>query len=180
MKRIVMASLNPVKLNAVLQGFQRMFPEEQFETITINVPSGVSDQPMSDGETLQGAINRSAAASMRIPEADYWVGIEGGVDEQDEVLQAFAWVVIKSNGLLGKSRTATFELPNVIRDLVRSGVELGEADDLVFKRQNSKQANGAIGILTQDVIDRTAYYEHAVILALVPFRNHDLFLSENV
>ena len=50
-------------------------------------------------------------------------------------------------------------------------MELGHADDQVFKRDNSKQANGAIGILTNNVIDREAYYIHAVIMALVPFKN---------
>jgi non-canonical (house-cleaning) NTP pyrophosphatase len=38
-----------------------------------------------------------------------------------------------------------------------------------------KQANGAIGILTGDVIDRTELYQHAVILALVPFKNDGLY-----
>lgn len=72
---------------------------------------------------------------------------------------------------MGSSRTATFVLPEEIAALVRQGVELGAADDIVFGRFNSKQSNGAVGILTADAIDRTRYYEHAVILALVPFKN---------
>jgi non-canonical (house-cleaning) NTP pyrophosphatase len=59
--------------------------------------------------------------------------------------------------------------------LIRQGKELGEADDIVFSQNNSKQANGAIGILTGDVIDRTSLYEHAVILALAPFKNLELY-----
>jgi len=175
MKKIVMASANPVKAKAVLQGFQRMFTEETFEIQTLEVPSGVSDQPMTDEETLQGALNRSQRARELISDADYWVGIEGGVYEHENDLHAFAWVVVRSPDGIGKSRSGSFELPSVIRDLVHSGVELGKADDMVFQRYNSKQSNGAIGILTQDVIDRTALYEHAVILALVPFRNRELF-----
>jgi non-canonical (house-cleaning) NTP pyrophosphatase len=54
-------------------------------------------------------------------------------------------------------------------------MELGEADDLVFGRSNSKQDNGAIGLLTGDVIDRAQLYEQAVILALVPFKNPDMY-----
>jgi non-canonical (house-cleaning) NTP pyrophosphatase len=45
---------------------------------------------------------------------------------------------------------------------------------MVFGRSNSKQQNGSVGILTHDVIDRTAYYVHAVILALIPFVNLQL------
>ncbi len=46
---------------------------------------------------------------------------------------------------------------------------------MVFGRTNSKQGNGAVGLLTGDVIDRAAYYVHAVILALIPFRNPELY-----
>jgi non-canonical (house-cleaning) NTP pyrophosphatase len=52
---------------------------------------------------------------------------------------------------------------------------LGEADDRVFSRKNSKQSNGAIGILTNDAIDRTELYIPAVIFALIPFKNPDLY-----
>jgi non-canonical (house-cleaning) NTP pyrophosphatase len=84
-------------------------------------------------------------------------------------------VVRGPGGRLGQARSGTFLLPPAVADLVRQGVELGEADDRVFGRQNSKQANGAIGLLTGDVIDRVALYEHAVILALVPFLRPDLY-----
>ena len=50
--------------------------------------------------------------------------------------------------------------------------------DMPLGRSNSKQGNGAVGILTADVIDRTHYYEHAVILALVPFKNTALTFGE--
>jgi non-canonical (house-cleaning) NTP pyrophosphatase len=40
--------------------------------------------------------------------------------------------------------------------LVESGKELGDADDIVFGKSNSKQQNGAVGILTHDIITRTA------------------------
>ena len=59
--------------------------------------------------------------------------------------------------------------------LVREGKELGEADDIVFGKENSKQTYGAVGLLTGDVIDRTRFYEDAVVLALIPFRNPDLY-----
>jgi len=59
---------------------------------------------------------------------------------------------------------------------VNSGLELGEADDLVFGQANSKQKNGAIGLLTNDVLNRTTLYEQAVIMALIPFKNPHLYL----
>src|SRR5262249_45966656 len=153
-------------------GFQKMFPDEEFSTKGISVPSHVSDQPMSDAETLQGALNRVWQAQQDIPEADYWVGIEGGVEDRGGQLEAFAWVVVvSSDGRTGKSRTSAYYLPEETAALVRQGIELGHADDMIFGRSNSKQKNGSVGLLTGDVVDRTAYYVQAVILALIPFKN---------
>jgi len=141
------------------------------------VPSGVSDQPMTDAETLHGALNRAANAQTAEPAADFWVGIEGGCEVLEGELACFAWAVVRSKELVGKGRTGLFFLPEAVARLVRQGVELGHADDLVFNRSNSKQQNGAIGLLTGDVIDRLAYYEHAMVMALVPFRNKELYLN---
>jgi inosine/xanthosine triphosphatase len=52
---------------------------------------------------------------------------------------------------------------------------LGEADDIVFGRKNSKTENGAIGLLTGNVINRAELYAHAVVLALVAFKNGELY-----
>lgn len=175
MKTILVASQNPVKAQAALGGFQRMFPEETFELRTVKVASGVSAQPFTSDETLQGAIHRAQAARQADPAADYWVGIEGGVEAHGEELCAFAWIAILADDLTGIGRTGTFYLPPAVAELIRQGKELGEADDIVFKQNNSKQKNGAIGILTRDVIDRTQLYEQAVILALVAFKNPDLY-----
>ena len=171
MKTIVVASTNPVKIQSALAGFERMFAGEAFTARGVSVPSGVSDQPMSDEETLRGALQRAENARTAEPEADYWAGIEGGCEEKFGELWTFAWVVVLSREQTGKARTGAFCLPREIAELVRQGVELGEADDRVFVRSNSKQMNGAIGILTGDVIDRTQYYEAAVVLALIPFKN---------
>lgn len=175
MKTILVASQNPVKGQAALAGFQRMFPEETFELRTVSVSSGVSEQPFSSDETLQGALQRAQTARHIGPKADYWVGIEGGVEEHGQELCAFAWIAILSNGLTGIGRTGTFYLPPAVAELIWQGMELGEADDIVFKQNNSKQKNGAIGILTRNVIDRAQLYEQAVILALVPFKNPEFY-----
>jgi len=91
-------------------------------------------------------------------------------------MEAFAWIVVKSkSGIIGKGKTGSFFLPKKMVELVKAGKELGEADDIVFGKVNSKQANGTVGNLTNDVITRTSYYEPAVILALIPFKNPELY-----
>jgi non-canonical (house-cleaning) NTP pyrophosphatase len=85
-------------------------------------------------------------------------------------------VVVKSrDGKIGKGKTGSFFLPPKVAELIGQGKELGDADDIVFGTSNSKQANGAVGILTGDVLTRTTFYEAAVILALIPFKNPELY-----
>jgi inosine/xanthosine triphosphatase len=175
MKKIVITSLNPVKTKAVLRGFQRCFPLETFETVQVVVDSGVADQPISDQETLTGARTRALNGQAARPEGDYWVGVEGGCDFLGEELVSFAWVVVLGVQREGNSRTALFQLPKPVQTLVESGMELGDADDQVFGRENSKQKSGAVGLLTGDVVTRTDLYEQAVILALIPFKNQSLY-----
>ena len=175
MKKVIIASQNPVKINAVRIGFGKMFPNEKFKFKGVLVPSNVSDQPASDQEIMTGAGNRANNAYKVLKNADYWVGIEGGVEKLDREMRVFAWVVIKSNDISGKAKTGTFFLPKKIVELVDKGKELGDADDIVFGRTNSKQKNGTVGMLTKNVVDRTGYYVEAVILALIPFRNPQLY-----
>jgi len=171
--KIVLASENPVKLDAVRSGFSIFFQTVDIECIT--TASGVSSQPLTDRETLLGARNRVAEARKRIHDADFWVGIEGGVQAEEKGLVAFAWVVIHSAGKSGESRTATFQLPEKVAHLIAGGLELGAANDMIFKTLNSKQTNGAVGLLTQNKTNRTELYKQAVILALIPFVNTELY-----
>ena len=175
MQRVVIASKNPVKIAAVQTAFTKVFPNQEFEFHGISVPSGVADQPMTSQETYLGAVNRAENAWVQDTNANYWVGIEGGVESVQDSLHCFAWVVIKSQGKLGKSQTSVFQLPQRVAELVLGGTELGVADDIVFKRSNSKQQSGAVGLLTKDLITRTTYYVEATILALIPFVNEELY-----
>ena len=169
--KVVVASGNPVKSGATREGFSLAFPDSSIELATVSVPSGVPAQPMNDAETLLGADNRSAAAQSVFPDADYWVGIEGGIEDGPDDMMTFAWVVIRSAlpPRYGRSRTATLPLPADLAALVRAGHELGKADDLLYGRTNSKEHDGAVGILTNGVIDRLGFYAPSVVLALVPF-----------
>ena len=170
MKTIVVASRNPVKRKATLGGFERMFPDEVFSVRDVSVPSGVSDQPMSDEETRQGARNRVAGARLKCPDADYWVGLEGGLDVFDGALMAFAWMVVTdSNDRSSETRSVTLPLPPEVQRLVSGGLELGEANDRVFSTLNSKQGGGAFGLLTDGLMTREGIYTQTLILALVPF-----------
>ena len=71
-------------------------------------------------------------------------------------------------------RTVTLPLPDAVRDLVRDGMELGDANDRVFATTNSKQKGGAFGLLTNGRYTREGVYAQALTIALVPFV-HELY-----
>jgi inosine/xanthosine triphosphatase len=176
--RIVVGSQNPAKLEAVSVAFASFFPEISFEVWPVSVLSGVSAQPISDAETLLGATNRAKSAHQLEPDADFWLGIEGGLQsvpgEQDSFL-SYCWVVVLGRQQAGRARSASYELPQPICDLIRQGMELGDADDLIFGVSGSKRDSGGVGLLTDGRVTRSQFYAEAVKLALIPFVNLELF-----
>ncbi|MDY7092661.1 MAG: inosine/xanthosine triphosphatase [Acidobacteriota bacterium] len=179
-RRVVVASANPVKVRATELALAHMFPDQPFEVEGHATESGVADQPRTEAETLAGARQRAAAVAREHPQARLWLGIEGGIEDRNGEMMAFAWVVargaeVEGDQMEGKGRSASFVLPPEVRRLVLSGLELGDADDRVFGTEGSKRKGGAVGLLTGGALDRAGLYEQAVLLALIPLRSPALY-----
>ena len=54
MKKVIITSKNPVKINATKKAFEKVF-NDRFEFEGVSADSLVSDQPMNNAETLNGA-----------------------------------------------------------------------------------------------------------------------------
>jgi inosine/xanthosine triphosphatase len=173
---LIVGSKNPVKLQCTSEAFALAFSKE-FLVNGVNASSMVSDQPIGDEETILGATNRVKNSKKAFPEADYWIGIEGGIGNDQFGMNAFAWICIEDrSGLTGIAKTGIFYLPKGLEKLVNSGLELGQADDQFFQKENSKQQGGSVGILTHGAVDRKTYYSQAIILALIPFLNKNIYV----
>ncbi|CAI2317118.1 ITPase/XTPase [Vibrio parahaemolyticus] len=170
-QKVVIASLNPAKINAVKSAFQSAFPQQAFEFVGISVPSEVADQPMTNEETHRGAVNRVKNAKWEMPTADFYVGLEAGIEGN----VTFAWMVIESDTHRGESRSASLMLPPEVLAQLADANELGDVMDKVFGTENIKQKGGAISLLTQNQLTRSSVYHQALILALIPFTNPDHF-----
>ena len=75
MKNVIIASLNPAKINAVKSAFELHFPIK-LSTSGISVPSEVADQPMTNEETKAGALNRVRNAKQALTDGDFYVGLK--------------------------------------------------------------------------------------------------------
>ncbi len=165
--RIAIGSTNPVKCSAVRGVLTPLFSKATF--VSVEVPSGVTEQPWGDVETRTGALNRARAA-LASASADLGIGLEGGVQESEFGLLTTAWcVVAAADGRIGVGGNSCVLLPPAVAAAVRGGMELGEAMDRLAARTNTKHQNGAIGILTGDLETRQSAYETIIRLALAPF-----------
>ncbi len=188
---ISVGSVNPVKIQTTKNGFSSVFNDKLLNIHGYSVESGVKDQPFGIEETLLGAKNRAISAFIEFQtefgdKPNYSIGIEGGIStdandtllKRGQILECFAWIVIYDGVNFGMSKTATLTLPKIISNYICDGVELGDADDIVFRSINSKQKSGVVGHLTKNLIDRTAYYDQSVILAFAPFMWANMYFND--
>lgn len=168
---VIIASQNPAKVAAVKSAFTLAFPDGVFSFKGVSVRSDVPEQPMSCEETKQGAINRVNNAKKQYPDGNYYVGLEAGIEKNS----TFAWMIIDNGSVIGESRSSSLPLPPQVLDSVQQGKELGIVMDEQFNTENIKQKEGAIGLLTNNLLTRSSVYQQALILALIPFLHPERF-----
>lgn len=177
MKKVIVASENPVKVAVAQRAFAAVYPGEAFEFIAVKSVSGVPDQPMNE-ETEQGALNRLEFIKTAHTDADFWISQEGGIYEENEKFYNRAWIVVADrDGHVGKSSTASFYLPKILAQYIREGMELGHAADIFFDTINSKHGISTIGHLTDGLLSREEYYFQSAIIALSEIKHCDWFLD---
>ncbi len=175
MKKIILASTNPVKVAVAKAAFAVVFPDTPFEVIPVATLSGVPPQPFDD-EALEGAMNRLRRIRTSHPKADYWVSQEGGLVRDGESFYNRAWILFSDKkGHIGKSSTPSFEIPKGVAELVRTGLELADASDVYFGMKGPKHTVGGVSLVTDGLIDRKRYYLQAAIIALAQVKNHKLY-----
>lgn len=158
--KIIIGSNNPAKVAAVKSAFSY----QQMEFLSLDIPSGVREQPFSDEETIKGAINRSVGA-LKLGSGDIGIGLEGGVQESAQGLFLCNWGALASKNMepiiAGGAR---FLLPFEIADRLRAGEELGPIMDDYAKKENVRKNEGAVGIFTNGLINRSEMFSHIMNL----------------
>lgn len=158
---IAVGTKNPAKITAVKQAYT----SDAEKIITVDIPSRVSKQPFSDEETITGAINRAQGA-MVATNSDIGIGLEGGVQELHGGLYVCNWGALVAKGMNKPliAGGARIPLPRMIADRLLTGEELGTVMADIANRQNVSKKEGAIGILTNGLLDRKSVFYHIVNL----------------
>lgn len=157
-KRAVVGSTNQVKIEAV----RRVLSPYGYEVSGEEVSSLVSNQPLSDEETINGARNRALNCSS----AELKIGLEAGVTFINDTLFLTNYgVLISDSGKEYIAGGARIPLPEVIKDLIlNQGKELADAMDFYFKTNDIKHNEGAVGYFTNNVVKRVDLFVHIVQL----------------
>ncbi len=166
--KVVVGSRSPVKVNATKLAFSEYFTDYSIESISI--PSGVNPYPWSDEEMLQGAMNRAKGALEKVPDADYAVGLEGGLQQLSEwmIVKQLA-VVIKDNEV-GVGLSSGYDCPKGILEKIRPQLESNRRSiDDFFGEEEILSKEGPIGVLTRSKMTRTESSRDAVLCALTRF-----------
>lgn len=177
--KILVGSKNPVKIDAVKEALS--FYLDNFEVLGIEVESNVSLQPVAD-ETFIGAKNRALKLFEINKEqklnANYFVGIEGGIIKQFDKWFAFGCMcIIDEDNNCGFGLSPHFELPNFVVEKLLNGKELGDVMDDIQNEENTKQKFGAIGFFTNGIMNRKELYIEGLKVAIVPFLHKKMFFK---
>ncbi len=186
---VAVGSTRRPKLNAVWEGLTvfgpQLDPNAQFEVVGVEVESGVGRTPTTRAELMAGArqraetlvhMDRRSNAGWR-----YFVGLEGGLDVLQEngerlvFLENWAYVTDGAGrSAFGQSGSILIPAPLAVEVLDR-GVELAAAIDAYAGGQGIRDAQGAWGVLTRNLITRQDAFRIAVINAFAPFFNAALY-----
>ena len=166
--KIAVGSINPTKVEAARRAAAKVWPG--CAVVPVAVPSGVGEQPLSDDETIRGAMNRARNALAAVDGASIGMGVEGGVQDTPYGMFVGGWAaVVDRDGGLGIGAGGRVLLPEAIARRIRAGEELGPVMDDFSGRRNVKHGEGAIGVFTNGLIERTEALEIALTYALARF-----------
>ena len=154
-------------------------------TITARaVETDAPAMPLTDWELMHGARARAVAVRDELRKegtrADLYVGLEGGFhslnidDEWHTFLRGWAYAANNDRGYFGA--TPSVSVPASIADMVIDGKrELGVVIDEVAGELDVRSRQGAWGVLSRDLLTRSMSFEAALIAALAPFYNAELY-----
>lgn len=176
--KVFITSENPVKIQAAKDVFNALHSAGIIKVpltfLTQTVPSGVGHTPLNE-LIKEGAATRAMEAYNTGTDSDYIVSFEGGVEHKERdalYCTAFCCVLRTLDMKAMFAKAPSILLPDVVRDLIHAGIELGPAMDQAFAQVNSKQKGGAIGLLTHGFITRADTYSHILSIAMAPFFHH--------
>jgi len=181
---LAVGSSNPVKKNAVRLANQKYY--ENFELYNINVDSEVPDQPIGFDQILKGAYNRAEKAliylkeKLKLTSPNFGIGIEAGLSKipiaETNFMDFQFCIIMDEQKEITIGSGIAFEYPeSVIKKVFSENLEIGYIMGDLAHNKNLKREEGAIGYLSRNTLKRIDILREAVICALLPRLNSELY-----
>ncbi len=167
---IIITTENKAKVQAVCDVFSEAIPNCTFHAEKFS--SDIADQPTSEEEAIQGALNRAQNAQQKHTQADLCIGMEGYVHTNSfGMFLGGVVVIIDQNQKKGIGVSAKLQIPPRIQTRINQGEELGPIIQTILNdTQNTVRHNeGTNGILSQGLYTRIDEFKDATKCALAPF-----------
>lgn len=172
MIKVAIGSNNPAKYKAVLEALDQL--DILYTWSSHEVESGVRAQPLSDEETVKGAIQR-ARSTLNESGADIAIGLEGGVvlDEASKVMVCNWGALVDSAGREFIAGGARIPLPDYFRGHIEQGEELGNLMEQYCNREGIRKHEGALGIFTNGRVSRVEMFKHVCLILIGQWQYHN-------
>lgn len=170
---IFVGSTNPVKINAVQQAAIDHWPDLKVQGFATK--SGINEQPLTDEETRQGALNRAQGAlaegldTVTNPAKPILgIGLEGGVfTDDDQQMWSTVWaVVVDSDGKVFEANGARVKVPATVAQIISQGEEMGPILQKLTGVTDVRKKQGMFGVITNNFVNRTEEYSALAKMAL--------------
>lgn len=172
--KIAVGSVNPSKVDAVKEILKLYSSLAEAEVVGLNVASGVSDQPKTSQEIIEGAVNRAKNAYLHT-RCDYGVGLESGLLEYPLAgHMEFTVCAIYDGQDYHFGFSPAFKCPETVCQIMQQ--ENVNLNDACYKAGLTAdpeigKSEGIIGILTKGRKTRKDYTKDAIIMALIHIEN---------
>jgi len=176
---VAVGSTNPVKIEAVKTCFNNFFDNVSIDAVEVET----KPQPIGIDETIRGAVKRGLEA-LKKTGADLGVGIEAGLIKLEHTITGYInqhmCAIIDKQGHITIGLSMGFEFPPEVVEKILSG-EAKEAEEAMEEISGIKgigSKTGAIGYLTKEKITRKDLCIQAIISALIPRINPQLYQNK--
>lgn len=186
--KVAVGSTRKAKIIAVRESIERNAAIDtawrEADILSLDVKTETPAMPITDEQLMQGAMSRAETARTALLQkgiqANLSVGLEGGFHTVDlngqhlTFLRGWAYVTDGAQGSFGASPSII--VPQfIVKPVVEDGRELGLVIDEIVGKNGIRSRQGTWGILSRDLLTRAMSFESALIAALAPFYNKEMY-----
>lgn len=153
-----------------------------YEIIPVDVESGITNQPLDENTTIEGAVNRAKnAASSSQQEYEFSVGLEGGLEKINDLYYLVCVVALidrRGNTYIGISHK--LPLPKEVSERIAKREQFGAAIREFMKNIQNNSLNNTTQLIehVQELIDRKKSFSIALNTALFAFKFSEKFVRQ--